>query len=385
MHRTKKCARFWLALGGWVAATLPLACTQGPVPVSTAEAGYFSNSTQLGRNFGRPWGTPYSSEPEPGDLDVVAEASFFLQELAVGGHSDDALEGETFLGVLLGPRVRFVANEQFSIELGGILGRDFGDDNALDDAEPLVRLIYEPTDGLYFIGGTIYPTHAMHEALLNDIQKLRDNIEEGLQFRADTDRWKQDFWLNWQRQEEPDRREEFEVGNVTQFRCGRFRFDAQGLWHHSGGQRNTVPGTQNNITALGGASFGIPIGEDHEVRVGAHALYNRDDSDDRDDTGSGAEASLIGSFLLRENVTLHPFLTHYSGEDLVSRRGEPLYRLDRYSTLGSSLVFETAAGLRIEPSAAVWLAEGETDFMFQLVMSWGAGWTTPVKIEPRVR
>ena len=51
--------------------------------------------------------------------------------------SEDGFDGETFLGFLLPVRLRLRPHELVTLELGAVLGQNFGDEDELDIAEPL--------------------------------------------------------------------------------------------------------------------------------------------------------------------------------------------------------------------------------------------------------
>jgi hypothetical protein len=67
---------------------------------------------------------------------------FFLKNLElIGFEEQTGIDGETFIGFFAPVRGRYRAHESLSFELGAVLGQNFGDDDELDIAEPLVRLV----------------------------------------------------------------------------------------------------------------------------------------------------------------------------------------------------------------------------------------------------
>jgi hypothetical protein len=53
--------------------------------------------------------------------------------------------------------------------MGALVGHNFGDDNQLDIADLIIRLVIEPFDDLFFMAGTLFPTHWIHDALYDDV------------------------------------------------------------------------------------------------------------------------------------------------------------------------------------------------------------------------
>jgi hypothetical protein len=310
--------------------------------------------------------------PKVGELQFVIEATAFIKNLELTGNRRKSLEGETFFGFLAPTRLRYRLGEKSTVELGAVLGHNFGDDDGLDVVSPLVRLVAEPETGVFVIGGTLMRTHWMHEALLDDVQAFRENAEQGLQLRVDRDCFKGDYWINWRVRERTDRREQFEVGLANQGRFGALRVDTQAFVHHHGGQQNSLGGKENNVTALGGLSLGLfRTDAGSEVRLSSHALWNQNESDFRADSqGRGIESRLewtLGGgergFAVRSHVS------HFSGEDVRSARGDTLYIADDYSQLGVSALFDVGDGMQIETALVLQLIESKVNYTFQIYLT----------------
>jgi hypothetical protein len=348
-------------------------------PVVGSEYSLLPDSTVLGRNFGAPSGWGPAITAAPGQLQAVAETVVFFKNLELTGFPEDKnVDGQTFIGFLAPLRMRYRAHEQVTLELGAVIGHNFGDDDSLDVAEPLLRIIYEPTPAMYLIGGTIYPTHWIHDALLDDVQKLREPAEQGVQWRIDKADLKQDLWLNWRIRETDDRSEHFEVGNATQVRFfdQRLHVDAQLLWSHTGGQRNAEDTVRNNMALSAGGSWGFtwpqaasPL---RELRLGAHWLWATDDTDAfANDTGSGVELAAWADLDLGQRHLLRVSGSYYLGDELPTERGDPLYHLGDYAQLGATVVFRLPADLRIEVGAVGQFAEGEFNHTYFVNLAWG--------------
>jgi hypothetical protein len=196
------------------------------------------DSTVIGRNFGYPSGTPIQGQTPVGEIDLVLETVVFFKNLELTGFdSSTNINGETFFGFLLPVRGRYRAHDQLTFEVGAVVGQDFGDEDALNIAEPLVRLVYEPTEGVFLIAGTILPTHWIHDAMLDDVQKFRINAEQGFQIRADVSWLKNDTWINWRVRESDIR------GFFGCMWAGRkiTRTGWRTTWHSLAGARTVFP------------------------------------------------------------------------------------------------------------------------------------------------
>jgi hypothetical protein len=348
-----------------------------------------SDSTLIGQNYGYPSGTPSQGHTPVGHVDLVTESAVFIKNLELTGLDGRGINGETFMGFLLPVRARYRAHERLSVELGAILGHNFGDENTLDVAEPLVRLAYEPGENLFAIAGTILPTHWIHDAIYDDVNKFRTGAEQGFQFRADRGRFKEDLWISWRVREGQVTPEEFEVASATQYRMldDALWLDAQVLCSHVGGQRSASPRVGNNVTLLGGASYGFagPLGctSIDELRVAARYLYSSDDTDQTAGvTGCGYELCAWFDMHPDDRVLLRFHGSYFEGNDLLARRGDPLYRLDRYGQVGGVALFEVVDDLCIETSAVAQLTEDSFNYTFMLNFIWGHAFTVDF-LQPR--
>jgi hypothetical protein len=286
-------------------------------------------------------------------------------------------------------RFRYRPHERVSFELGAVIGQNFGDEHGLDIAEPLARLGWEPWDDVFLVMGTIFQTHWIHDALLDDVQKLRTNAEQGFQFRVDRSGWKQDTWINWRVRETGTDPEEFEVGNASRIELldQAFWLDLALMYAHVGGQASTSPRVENNISALAGGSYGFrnPFGFTavDEVRVGAHYLFSYDEGRGLPElTGNGYEVRAAIDTHPLESLLVRVNGSWFAGWDILARRGDPLYWFPDYGQLGLSAVWKLPAGLRIEAGVVGQWTEGNFNNTYLLAFTWGQGFRLDF-LEPR--
>ena len=353
------------------------------VPSFSGEFPIIDDSTIIGRNYGYPSGTPETGHTETGDLDLVAETTLYAKNLEL---IEVEVDGETFIGFFSPLRLRYRAHKQLTIEAGALVGYDFGDGESVDEVEPILRFVYEHIENTYLIGGTIIRTHPMHDALLDDTSAFNENAEQGMQFRADFENFKQDLWINWRIKETSDISERFDTGTVSQFRFGNLWLDAQLLFRHTGGQQNNEDKVEHNIAYLAGGSYGfahdvsIPFLKTlEEIRIGGYFIADHEVPDDKSGLSSTEGAGFEGiiNFYVRpsRDIKMKIFGTYFKSDELIARAGDPLYGRDEYSQLGTNVLFNLPAGLRIELGFVGQIINGKFAHTEQIYLSWGKGFT----------
>ncbi len=344
-------------------------------PSSADEFSLISDSTVIGRNFGFPSGTPGQEPTPPGEVDLVLEAAVFFKNLELFGL--DPINGETFFGLRTPLRLRYQASKRFSFELGAMIGQDFGDQDPLNVAEPLFRLGFEASPGVYIIAGNLLPTHWMEDALYDDALGLAGRQPLGMQLRVDRDHFKADLWINWRVRETALEPEFFEIAGSFRgvFLDDVLHLDLHAVWDHVGGQKTASERLEQNIGLYAGGSLGgaLPFLA-LRGRVGGGYFYSIDDGRmQTKETGSGwqVKAHLERSFGRTIDVRLYG--GWFRGNDLRARRGDQLYRLERYAQAGIELLATLPFGLRIEPGVTAQITDGRLNYTYRVFMSFGRG------------
>ena len=353
---------------------------------SLSIAGEFSISdfsSVIGRNTGYPSGTTANGMTKTGNVDLVMETTIYAKNLEL---VHVGIDGETFIGSLTPLRLRYRPHEQLTLEAGALLGYDFGDGSDYDEIEPILRLVYQPGANRYVVAGTIIRTHSIHDALYNDAAAFTENTEQGFQFRADYDNFKQDFWINWRIREEENVSERFDTASVTQLRIGNFLIDAQLLLRHAGGQKNNEDKVEYNTAYLFGGSYGflqgvtIPVLKVlEEVRIGANFIGSSDDPDDQSSLsasdGNGIEGTIVFRTKPEKDMIVNIFGSYFNGNDLIARAGDPIYAKDEYTRIGTNIVLNLPAGLKFELGVVGQFIDGTFAHTEQMYFSWGKGFT----------
>ena len=172
------------------------ACVSPGQPWSDRTSMDTRQSTVVGESHGYTLGVA-NRRPEVGELQLATEQLVFFKNLEIQGSDKQYASGETFIGFLAPTRLRYRSGDRTSIEIGVVPGSNFGDDDDLDVAEPLVRLAIEVEDDVHLIAGTLIRSHWAHDALLDDVEVFRSDAEQGIQVRLDKQHYKGDHWLNW--------------------------------------------------------------------------------------------------------------------------------------------------------------------------------------------
>ena len=363
----------WMKRVAYLASGLGLA----PFAASAEEFSLIDNSSILGQNYGFADQTREGTETPVGEIDLVVETAVFFKNLELIDLGE--LDGETFFGAIVPVRARYAASDSISIEIGAVLGQNFGDDDSIDEIEPLIRIVAEPADDVFIIGGTLAQTHWIHDALLDDTARYRDLTEQGLQVRVDRAGWKQDNWINWRVREGEVDAEEFEIGNASQLRLlnDLVRLDAEVLWAHAGGQISTSRQVDDNFVGRIGGSVGVSepggIRWIEDLRLGVHGLGSSFSTKDTDSvTSSGVEVKAEAELAPNDSTRLRVHGSFYSGDGLIAERGDPLYGFDEYAQLGASAVWSLGENLQIEAGGAAQHANEQLNWSALISLSWGA-------------
>ncbi len=341
--------------------------------VFAEEYSIITQSSVMGQNYGVP------ETGETGELVLLTEMAIFFKTLEI--FNLDFMMGETFTGYRMPLRLSYHPRHDLTLELGAVLGHDFGDPDRLNHAAPLVRITYQPSPGLYILGGTILPTHWIHDAFHDDVQKFRTDVEQGFQLRADQSWLKNDTWLNWRLREGEILAEEFEIGMSNQFRLFNniLQLDNQFMWTHAGGQVSKSGRIEQNLIFLAGLSLGTthPLGWQtiEDIRLGWSYLYSRDENDHSSLVkGFGRVYHAHADFRVLQHFILRGFGEKYYGDDFVSTLGDPLYQLDKYDQLGINLLFNVGGEKLFIEAGFVNQWTGEvSNLTYQLSMVWADG------------
>jgi hypothetical protein len=162
--------------------------------------------------------------------------------------------GETILGGQVSTWLADRTGPRTELRIGLFADRRWGSANFTDTLKPLLAFRFRTPHSLG-VFGTLETVrrHGLLEPLMVTTRELTTPIEYGGQWVENRGAFHGETWINWQKLNLPDQREQFELGNV--FRVSPVRWlDAglQHLWYHRGGQLfNPTPVSNNHTEALG--------------------------------------------------------------------------------------------------------------------------------------
>lgn len=165
---------------------------------------------------------------------------------------DPTIEGETYLNSML-KSVLSYQEQDFSVKIGAIGLRSFGDHDKVGNASPWLQIALNIDKHMLFIMGSLETDHNAHEALIAGHRIFDDVSEEGFQLRYLGSLVRTDFWLNWHKRETQKEAEQFEVGSTNKLATSYLDIDLQFIAHHIDGQKTEdTTSLRNNIATFGG-------------------------------------------------------------------------------------------------------------------------------------
>ena len=135
---------------------------------------------------------------EAGTYRFYIQNETFVKNLERGrGEAPAGAAAETFIGNILKPFIRFKISKEMKVDLGALLQIPFGDDDRVDQADPVVSFHYDFYPGYRFTAGTLDHIHPILDALFNDDLEFTDPVEQGFQIQARKKHFRQDIWFDW--------------------------------------------------------------------------------------------------------------------------------------------------------------------------------------------
>ena len=163
--------------------------------------------------------------------------------------------GETILGGQLSSWIAARPGRRTELRIGFFADRRWGSNSFTDSLKPILAVRYQTRHSLG-VFGTLETVrrHGLLEPLMVTTRELTTPIEYGGQWMERRGGFHGDLWVNWQKLNTPQQREQFELGGVFSYDVEhRVTLEAQHLWSHRGGQLYDagVPVTNNHVTAAG--------------------------------------------------------------------------------------------------------------------------------------
>jgi len=162
--------------------------------------------------------------------------------------------GETIMGGRLSTWLAATYHHGSELRLGVFADRRSGSANFTDSLKPIIAFRHQ-TEHTLGVVGTLETVdrHGLLEPIMVTTRELTTPIEYGGQWFEHRGAFNAEAWINWQKLNLPDQREQFEMGTTLSLKAAKhLTLDAQHLWYHRGGQLyNPTPVTNNHAVALG--------------------------------------------------------------------------------------------------------------------------------------
>jgi hypothetical protein len=298
--------------------------------------------------------------------------------------------GETTLGAWtrLSFSARLAENVAFIV---GVYGNErFGSEYSFEEVRPVIslrvgsergRLVFgtlETVRRAEGIGPDLTTPHGLLPPVQIEVFSFTRPYENGLQWILDTDRVKNDVWLNWQKLNTPDHREELEAGTAGRiYLDGPFWAGLQVHVVHHGGQLYDVGPVTDSFAYGPGLLVAPRFALFDRVSAEAYLLFSKDKRDRENPqlttSGHGAFVRLAAE---KEGWRAHLIL--WRASNFVKEEGDPnyqsrsedgtFYRATRnYAELGLAKSLRVATGVALEPSFRLHRTDNDLEYSYRLI------------------
>ncbi|MVN76753.1 hypothetical protein GO988_10510 [Hymenobacter sp. HMF4947] len=343
-----------------------------------------------------PEGTDVPVAPSQGDLRIALNSFTFFKD---NEYFNDIVQGYTLFGTQLNPQLVYYPLKELRLEAGVFLWKDFGNPT-LRQVRPTFRATW--THGhSQFIFGNIKANlnHGYIEPLFDFERVILKPLEEGLQYRLNTNRVSLDVWVDWLKQEYPGvaYQEQIAGGISSSFQVTGdnsriavsipFQFTAR----HEGGQIDTLHAPiQTLLNSATGVVARLPLHGAvlHAVRFNTYGLLYNDNSFQYRLPYKMGTAFYTNATLETRYADL--MLSYWNGygyysplggpyyQSVASRYGTPDYKQDRRQLVMARLLRDfriadaAAITVRVEPVYDV--SAKLLDFSFGVYLNFRQEW-----------
>jgi hypothetical protein len=243
-------------------------------------------------------------------------------------------EGRTLFGYQLQPKFTYQPAPNVKIEAGTWIRHDFGGNNPFTEVLPTFS-VKAKKNYMEMIFGTLEGalSHGILEPMFDINSVINNRIENGFQFKVETNKRFLDIWINWENFIQPN---EF---NKERFTAG---FHSKQIWKiaeksnltpyfqlmasHQGGQidADTISPFMMQFNAAVGLKISKQINGNKSVYLDIAYLHYQETSDSKiypQKTGNG----LMANAGLRQGATDFIF-SYWNGTDFIAPRGTNFYQ-----------------------------------------------------------
>lgn len=306
-------------------------------------------------------------------------------------------KGYTAFGFFLDPTLAYHINGKAAVTAGAHLTGIAGSDG-LRDAQPILRIEYQPKSWITIVGGSLYGNlnHRLYEPLYDFDRYFYANDEMGLQILTLTHRWEGDLWCNWETFIEPgdDFQEQFTVGWTNRLHAICARGDLRPfalsiplhiMATHRGGQftalQDTCIETLANVMAGVTACFNTPGGFVRKTTIDLPLFGFKNNSNKEHIHTHYPDGWGIHPNLTLQNKAWKVQAGYWRAHQFIGARGSYLFQSRSYfdpdfkkterSMATAKLFYEhhfQGLGIGFEGQAYYDLDEASTDFSFGIYL-----------------
>ncbi len=298
--------------------------------------------------------------------------------------------GETTFGAWLRLSFSVHLGEKVALDIGAFGNERFGSEKAFEIVRPILTLRIGDARGRLLFGTLetvrrsdgMGPDLTMPHGLLPPIQietySFTRPYENGLQWILDTEAVKSDAWLNWQKLNTSEHREELEAGSAGRVHlAGPLWLGAQFHIVHHGGQLHDVGPVSDSLAWGVGLRVAPPIAFLDRASAEAYALFSRDDPDRKQPELTTSGRGLFLRLAVERNGWRGHLLV-WRAADFVKQEGDPnylsrsgdgtFYRSKRsYGELGLAKVVRPVSGVELEASFRLHRIDTRFEYSYRLI------------------
>ena len=246
------------------------------------------------------------------------------------------VEGYTFIGYFLHPRLVYFPSSNTKIETGIHLLKYSGI-KSFTQTFPTFQFQYKAGKKLDIVFGTIYGTvnHKLIEPLFQFDRYITEHIENGLQFLWNSNSLQSDLWVNWEQFIFPQSayQEKFTIGFVNTYyplkntSGSKFYIPFQMIATLRGGQNISIDANLESIfNFAGGIGYSIDsiTPKIHKFSIEGYALSFTDASPSKQLPYINGRGFFINGTLSAKNSVMQ--VGWWFGDFFYSSRGESIYK-----------------------------------------------------------
>jgi len=252
-------------------------------------------------------------------------------------YSNKFTSGFTGIGFFFKPSFEYYLNSDTKINAGYFFLKYSGMDK-LNQAIPIFTVRHQLTKKGELVFGNIFGTlnHQLAEPMFRFDRYYQNNVEYGVQFLWDSERFKSDFWINWEKyiQKSDPFQEMFVAGNSTRMHLltaanYKVTLPVQLLGLHIGGQIDESPNSVLSIlNGSAGLSYEYDIGKKKIALEQLILIYKGLNLPPPNDPNSQIYNKGYGSYskLKYEHANFRLVIGYWSAYKFIAPRGEYLFQ-----------------------------------------------------------